>query len=948
QLKYFQYLAILFTEIYLDQLFNNTKFFLKELNQFVISEFKDKMDFLFSRDSLNKLAFWMATGSGKTLILHINYLQFLNYNSGPERIDFDNIILITPNENLSKQHYNELRKSSLNCEIFQQSQQGYFSSLLDPKIIKIIDIHKLTEEKKGKGVTIDVEFFGGKNIIFVDEGHKGSGGEKWKKCRERISEEGFTFEYSATFGQAVNRPGNQQEALLEEYAKSIIFDYSYHYFHDDGFGKDYRILNLKKNVYEDSKEILMLANLLSFFEQKLLFEQHKDIAKTYQIEEPLWIFVGSKVKGKNQQSDILEIIQFICKFLRNEGDWVIDAIGNILKGKSGIIDKDGRDIFSPSFPERKLDFLRTSLSNPFEIYSKILTSIFHAKSFSQLNLVNLKNAAGEIALRVDNFDYFGLITIGDKSTFLKLVSKKGLKNVQIIDDVISNSIFHEINKKDSKINLLIGAKKFIEGWDSWRVSNMGLLNIGKREGTQIIQLFGRGVRLKGLNMSLKRSNAIPGNHPKFLHILETLNIFGIKANYMEQFKEFLESEGIKTDDVIKYQIPIKINDSYLKQNLQIPAVDEEKFIDECLFELKYDPGIKVSVDLLPRAEIINGQKEKSIQATIEKKAYSIDNDYLQILDWDEIFFDLYNYRSSRGFWNIIFSRETLRKIIEMRQYTLYCKPRMIQLKKFEEKKKLEDVIKIILRKYLQAYYLQKKNEWLNKNVYLKRLDEKHANFKNYELTIHTREKLIICQLEDLIKNHLDEFLQGKYNKEFLKNVYFEFHLFQPLLANSNYLTISPKGLLERGEIEFVKKLRNYVNKKPKNLENKEVFLLRNLPKIGVGFFNNYYFYPDFILWIVNKDINEQKIIFIDPHGLVFMQKGLQEMKIRLHKDIKKIEEILKEKTDVQLTLDSFILSVSNYESIKYNFHVDKKTLEENHILFQEDSTYIEKLFAFIS
>ncbi|MHA1874869.1 MAG: DEAD/DEAH box helicase family protein, partial [Promethearchaeota archaeon] len=293
QLKYFQYLAILFTEIYLDQLFNNTKLFLKELNQFVISEFKDKMDFLFSRDSLNKLAFWMATGSGKTLILHINYLQFLNYNSGPERIDFDNIILITPNENLSKQHYNELRKSSLNCEIFQQSQQGYFSSLLDPNMIKIIDIHKLTEEKKGKGVTIDVEFFGGKNIIFVDEGHKGSGGEKWKKCRERISEEGFTFEYSATFGQAVNRPSNQQEALLKEYAKSIIFDYSYHYFHDDGFGKDYRILNLKKNVYEDSKETLMLANLLSFFEQKLLFEQHKDIAKTYQIEEPLWIFVGS-------------------------------------------------------------------------------------------------------------------------------------------------------------------------------------------------------------------------------------------------------------------------------------------------------------------------------------------------------------------------------------------------------------------------------------------------------------------------------------------------------------------------------------------------------------------------------------------------------------------------------------------------------------------------------
>jgi hypothetical protein len=45
---------------------------------------------------------------------------------------------------------------------------------------------------------------------------------------------------------------------------------------------------------------------------------------------------------------------------------------------------------------------------------------------------------------------------------------------------------------------------------------MGLLNIGKGEGPQIIQLFGRGVRLKGKNLSLKRSV-----NPE-ISILETL------------------------------------------------------------------------------------------------------------------------------------------------------------------------------------------------------------------------------------------------------------------------------------------------------------------------------------------------------------------------------------------------------------------------------------------
>ena len=62
----------------------------------------------------------------------------------------------------------------------------------------------------------------------------------------------------------------------------------------------------------------------------------------------------------------------------------------------------------------------------------------------------------------------------------------------------SGSLFHEINKPHSTVNLLIGSKKFTEGWNSWRVSTMGLMNVGKTEGSQIIQLFGRGVRLKGL------------------------------------------------------------------------------------------------------------------------------------------------------------------------------------------------------------------------------------------------------------------------------------------------------------------------------------------------------------------------------------------------------------------------------------------------------------------
>ena len=77
---------------------------------------------------------------------------------------------------------------------------------------------------------------------------------------------------------------------------------------------------------------------------------------------------------------------------------------------------------------------------------------------------------------------------------------------------------------------------------------MGLMNVGQGEGAQIIQLFGRGVRLKGYGISLKRSSKaqLPDGmeRPKHIGTLETLGIFGIHADYMAQFREFLEEEGL--------------------------------------------------------------------------------------------------------------------------------------------------------------------------------------------------------------------------------------------------------------------------------------------------------------------------------------------------------------------------------------------------------------------
>jgi hypothetical protein len=93
------------------------------------------------------------------------------------------------------------------------------------------------------------------------------------------------------FGQAVK--GNK--ALTDLYAKSILFDYSYRYFYNDGFGKDYQILNLDEGTQENNLELYLVACLLAFFQQQRLYKEQESAFRPFNIEKPLWIFVGGSV-----------------------------------------------------------------------------------------------------------------------------------------------------------------------------------------------------------------------------------------------------------------------------------------------------------------------------------------------------------------------------------------------------------------------------------------------------------------------------------------------------------------------------------------------------------------------------------------------------------------------------------------------------------------------------
>lgn len=127
--KYYQWLSLLFVEIYLDRFFGNREALLNDLNAFVErfnQHWSDYADVpLYVPDDLNKLCLQNATGSGKTLLMHVNLLQYQHYAArhGKEK-ELSRVILLTPNERLSEQHIAEFRESNIAVGNYLQLQWG--------------------------------------------------------------------------------------------------------------------------------------------------------------------------------------------------------------------------------------------------------------------------------------------------------------------------------------------------------------------------------------------------------------------------------------------------------------------------------------------------------------------------------------------------------------------------------------------------------------------------------------------------------------------------------------------------------------------------------------------------------------------------------------------------------------------------------------------------------
>ena len=959
ELKHFQYAALLFAEVYLDRYFRDEDGLLADLNAFVDEwneerEEQDQAD-TFAREDLNKLAFWMATGSGMTLLMHVNIKQYLHYHEAAgKRHTLNRIILLTPNDGLSRQHLDEFLASGMEAELFTKEGRTLFTG----RSIEIIDIHKLAEESKEKTVAVDA--FEGNNLVLVDEGHRGASASEagvWMDRRRRLCEDGFSFEYSATFGQAMKTTGSRM--LLQEYGHAILFDYSYRYFHADGFGKEFQILNLKEDQDADQRRLYMTGGLLAFLQQLRLHRDHRPELARYLLEKPLWVFVGSRVTastGVQELSDIQQILAYLDDFVRDRTA-AVRRIGLIQSGNHALVDGAGRNIFA-----NRLALLFSSRTAE-QIYDEALTLIFNGPAGGTLRIEQLRgaDAEGEIALSIGDHDAFGVINVGDASKVVKQAEDHGITVAETGD--FKESLFRRINTGDSSINVLIGAKKFTEGWSSWRVSTMGLMNVGKSEGSEIIQLFGRGVRLRGLDFSLKRSTFVRRDdgekHPPYLRHLETLNVFGIQADYMQQFGEFLEEEGVPTDDDIE-EITLDVINHLAKGGkfehvklwtLKLPSdIDFKRTGPKPVLEATPHELVTkypIALDWYPRIQTRRSRGLASGDGdAVTKTPRPLTADHIAFFDFDEIWFALQRFKAERSWHNLAIPRGVPRALLEAGGwYALLIPAADLDFTDFERVRVWQEIAVALLKKYIERYYRLRQTEYEKDHLRYEELQPDDGNFfEHYPFRVPSGQE----DVRDALVTLRDAVANGSVTgvtKGPLQALAFDRHLYVPLIHLTGEIVEVTPVALNRGERDFVEHLAAFLKDNAAALGGREVYLLRNQSRgKGVGFFEAGGFYPDFLLWV--KQDTRQHIAFVDPKGLRNLD-GPNDPKIRLAASIKEHESRLREQNS-HVALDAFLISETPYHQLQWaSAAITRDDLEGRHVLFPDEgggAAHIRQMF----
>ncbi len=553
--------------------FANCDFNKKKLNHLLKNSFKVENSCVKFENFINRLAFYMATGSGKTIVI-IKLVELLSVAMGMGLIPKKNIMFFSANEHLIKQFEKEIEKynrykdyskqidfknlKSVKNKDFYHSPKDFFQKIA--LFYYRADLMS-DEESKENLLNYKDRWDNGENYVILDEAHKGSKAEsKRQAIFSLLSLRGFLFNFSATFTEESDLITSVYNLSVGEWVKL-------------GYGKESILLkknNLNafrelKDLNDREKEIALLKGLL------LLGMQKRYKTEGY-FHDPLMLVFTHSVNVENSDAEMF--FKTLVRAIENDDE------SDFEKAKDELLEelKDPEFLFSDDKNKKdKVDIFKEGL-NKID-FKSLKEEIFYASN-GRIEVIINPNNKQEIAFKLNTSDkVFCLIKIGDITEWIH----EKLKSVKVVSKNLSykeESYFSQIDK--SSINILVGSRSFDTGWDSTRPSVILFLNIGLDEAKKLVQQsFGRGVRIESVKNQRQRlayldiDEAVKDRLKPNAAMLETL--FVIPTNYasLEAILKFQkESENGGENRGSWHEI--KLEKTPIKHALFVPCYRKEQ------------------------------------------------------------------------------------------------------------------------------------------------------------------------------------------------------------------------------------------------------------------------------------------------------------------------------------------------------------------------------------
>ena len=793
------------------------------------------------KELVNRCSFWMATGSGKSLVM-IKLIEILYKLMQNKKISKNNILILAPTDEILTQIENHIRiynsfHTSLPIEFRNLKEfDGKIANNKNKIVIYYYRSNNIVDSETKEKELNFMEFYNnGKWYLILDEAHKGETSNNLSKRKAiftLIAKQGIIFNFSATFSDELDKV-------------TTIFDFKLDKFLRSGYGKKLMLMDSSVSVENENLLESIAKSLIILAQMRKEYEKIKEYGEYY--HSPLMMTIANRVNTEN--ADLKKFFEKLALIAEGKFDFK-----KIKKELNEEIDKNY--LFGLGKLNKKINISEE------EFYKYV----FNASNPAKLEYAYSKNK-NELVFKSKNSEkYFMLIYAGEiikwSDSFLK-----DYNSLQTIDD----NFFKELDKKED-ISILLGSRMFIEGWDTNRVNIINFVELGKSDAEKLVlQAIGRGVRIEPIKNKRKRILELDDNDKKLIKpfekivklrdFIETLFIFPSKKEYIDKILKELEKVSDKIecknfrwyDEEIKTNedficVPIwekgnKFNDKpfYISKNSQNELENYIKKFDDKTFILKQDI----------KTRTLKMIKEKNFY---KSKKYMPVNELIKTLDnfWNE---KIYEFKGIKLLTEEIIHYQKMcailseKEIEELENDLRKIKENLRCPDNKEEKEKLEKALEVNKELGIDTSKIEEKLQSLNTSKFIPELLEcKIIKEHFYIPLLHTPYYLF------------NEIRKNKNNKTKIEKIKEKIQIFSHIIKNES-------------EIEFLKDLEKYLQK-DNQLKNYDKWMFskieENIDKIKIPYFDSEKscyrdFYPDFIFWL--KKDNKKYIIFIDPKGI---------------------------------------------------------------------------------